>query len=131
MLDADALPDEQAGTTEQELLAAEQQAALRQAFRDLPPCGQRLIALLLEDPPASYTEISARLGIPVGSIGPTRRRCLDKLRRYPTVAALINTDTSSANEMTAGQPRGDALGQRRLALRCISVRESAVADYAL
>jgi RNA polymerase sigma factor (sigma-70 family) len=50
VLDADALPDEQAGTTEQELLAAEQQAALRQAFRDLPPCGQRLIALLLEDP---------------------------------------------------------------------------------
>ena len=53
--------------TEQELLAAEQQAALRQAFRDLPPCGQRLIALLLEDPPVPYAEISARLGIPVGA----------------------------------------------------------------
>jgi DNA-directed RNA polymerase specialized sigma24 family protein len=36
-----------------------------------------------------YHEISARLGIPVGSIGPTRRRCLEKLRRYPAVAALI------------------------------------------
>ena len=82
VLDADALPDEQAGTTEQELLAAEQQAALRQAFRDLPPCGQRLIALLLEDPPVPYAEISARLGIPVGSIGPNRGRCLDKPRRH-------------------------------------------------
>ena len=38
-----------------------------------------------------YAQISARLGIPVGSIGPTRRRCLDKLRRHPDIAALINT----------------------------------------
>jgi len=96
------IADEQSGTAEQELLAAERHAALHEAFAALPPSGQRLIALLLEDPPASYTEISARLGIPVGSIGPTRRRCLDKLRRYPAVAALINTDTSSANEMKPG-----------------------------
>jgi len=40
-----------------------------------------------------YAEISARLGIPVGSIGPTRRRCLGKLRRHPAIAALINADT--------------------------------------
>ena len=40
-----------------------------------------------------YAEISARLGIPVGSIGPTRRRCLDTLRRHPAIAALINADT--------------------------------------
>jgi len=105
---AEIIADEQSGTADQELLAAERHAALREAFAALPPSGQRLIALLLEDPPASYTDISARLGIPVGSIGPSRRRCLDKLRRYPAVAALINTDTSAAHEMTAGQPRGDA-----------------------
>ena len=40
--------------------------------RDLPPCCQRLIALLTADPPVPYAEISARLGIPVGSIGPSR-----------------------------------------------------------
>ncbi len=108
-LDAETIPDEQASTGEQELLAAERHAALREAFAALPPSGQRLIALLLEDPPVAYAEISARLGIPVGSIGPTRRRCLDKLRRYPAIAALISTDTGSANEMTAGQPHGDAL----------------------
>jgi DNA-directed RNA polymerase specialized sigma24 family protein len=56
---------------EEELLAAERHAALREAFRELPPCGQRLILLLIEDPPVPYAEISARLGIPVGSIGPT------------------------------------------------------------
>ena len=54
---------------------------------------QQLIALLLQDPPVSYAEISARLDIPVGSIGPTRRRYLDKLRRYPAVAALISVSS--------------------------------------
>lgn len=95
---AEIIADEQSGVAEQELLAAERLAALREAFAALPPSGQRLIALLLEDPPVSYAEISARLGIAVGSIGPTRRRCVDKLRRYPAVAALINTDTGSVNE---------------------------------
>ncbi|GEM_PF-93601 len=98
-LDAEALPDERAGTAEQELLAAERHAALREAFQDLPPSGQRLLHLLFEDPPLPYAEISARLGIPVGSIGPTRRRCLDKLRRHPAIAALINAGTTSPDEM--------------------------------
>jgi DNA-directed RNA polymerase specialized sigma24 family protein len=72
VMDAEAVPDEQAGTAEEELLAAERRAALLEAFRDLPPRGQRLILLLIEDPPVPYAEISARLGIPIGSIGPTR-----------------------------------------------------------
>ncbi|MFY9930274.1 MAG: sigma-70 family RNA polymerase sigma factor [Streptosporangiaceae bacterium] len=101
--DAELIADEQSRTAEQELLAAERHAALREACAALPPFGQRLIALLLEDPPVPYAEISARLDIPVGSIGPTRRRCLDKLRCYPAVAALIATDTSSAREMTASR----------------------------
>ena len=79
--------------SKQELLAAERQAALLEAFQDLPPRCQRLIALLIEDPPVLYAEISARLGIPVGSIGPNRGRCLDKLRRHPALAALINGDS--------------------------------------
>ncbi len=94
--DASSLPDERAGTAEQHLLVAERHAALREAFMDLPPSGQRLIALLIEDPPVSYAEISTRLGIPVGSIGPTRARYLDKLRRHPAVAALIDADGSAA-----------------------------------
>ena len=47
------------------------------------------IGLLLADPPVPYAEISSKLGIPMGSIGPTRSRCLDRLRRHPAVAALI------------------------------------------
>jgi hypothetical protein len=46
--------------------------------------------LLIADPPVPYTEISTRLGIPVGSIGPKRSRCLDRLRRDPVLTALIN-----------------------------------------
>ncbi len=88
--DADNLADKEARTAEQELLAAERHAALREALLDLPPSDQRLIALLIGDPPVPYAQISARLGIPVGSIGPRRARCLDKLRRYPAVAALIS-----------------------------------------
>jgi RNA polymerase sigma factor (sigma-70 family) len=128
VIGAELIVDEQSGTAEQDLLAAERHAALREAFATLPPSGQRLIALLLEDPPMSYAEISSRLGIPVGSIEPTRRRCLDRLRRYPAVAALINTDTDSTNEVTAGQPGGNALGQSRLMLERISATESAVAN---
>jgi DNA-directed RNA polymerase specialized sigma24 family protein len=44
----------------------------------------------MEDPPVPYAEISDRLGIPIGSIGPTRRRCLEKLRQDPAIAALID-----------------------------------------
>jgi RNA polymerase sigma factor (sigma-70 family) len=48
--DAEIIPDEQAVTPEQELLAAERHAALREALAQQPPCCQKLIALLLEDP---------------------------------------------------------------------------------
>ena len=99
MLDAQVIAHDQAGTAEQELLRAERHAALREAFAALPPSRQRLIALLLEYPPVPYAQISAQLGIPVRSIGPTRRRCLDKLRSHPDIAALINTGPTAADEI--------------------------------
>ena len=94
---------EQTGTAEHELLAAERHAALREAFLQLPPCDQQLIALLTQDPPAPYAKISSSLGIPVGSIGPTRGRCLDRLRRHPALAALINAETDSAEVSCPGK----------------------------
>jgi RNA polymerase sigma factor (sigma-70 family) len=92
----ESIPDKQVTTAEQELLAAERHAALLEAFTCLSPSRQRLMAMLIEDPPVPYTEISARLGIPVSSIGPTRRRCLDQLRRHPAIAALIDADDWTA-----------------------------------
>ena len=94
-LDADNIPDDQADTLKQ-VLATERHAALREALAHLPPRCQQLIALLIKDPPMPYAEISARLGIPIGSIGPNRRRCLDKLRHHPAIAALINTEAQTA-----------------------------------
>ena len=90
LLDSEILPDNRAATADQELLEAERHAALREALAALPPSGQQLIAMLTADPPVPSTEISARLGIPVGSIGPNRSRYLDKMRRHPAIAALIN-----------------------------------------
>jgi RNA polymerase sigma factor (sigma-70 family) len=92
VLDVENIPDADKATAEQELLTAERHAALREAFTRLPPGCQRLLALLIADPPMTYAEISARLGISVGSIGPIRGRCLDKLRRDPAIAALINDE---------------------------------------
>ena len=74
------------------MLDAERHAALRQAFGALDPFSRQLVALLIQDPPVPYTEISARLGIAVGSIGPSRGRCLEKLRRHPAMAALIDAE---------------------------------------
>ena len=90
--DIEAIPDEQTGTAEDEVLLAERHAAVREALNRLPSSCRRLLAMLTEDPPVPYTEISAQLGIPVGSIGPTRRRCLEKLRRDPAIVALMNTE---------------------------------------
>jgi len=89
-LDAENMADEQSDAAEQEVLAAERHAALREAYTHLPPDCQRLVGMLTADPPAPYAEISATLAMPVGSIGPTRSRCLDRMRRYPAIAALID-----------------------------------------
>ena len=95
VLIADSIPDTETDTVEQELLVAEQHAVLRDALARLPLGCRQLLVLLSADPPVPYAEISARLGISVGSIGPNRRRCLDRLSRDPAVAALIGTEAAS------------------------------------
>ena len=100
------IPDTMTGAAESELLRAERYAALREAFTRLPSGSQQLIALLIQDPPMPYAEISAKLGIPAGSIGPSRSRCLDKLRRDPAIAAMINAETSNAGVDIDVQPTG-------------------------
>jgi hypothetical protein len=44
--------------------------------------------MLISDPPHSYAMIHEALDIPVGSIGPQRARCLDRLRRSSALAPL-------------------------------------------
>jgi RNA polymerase sigma factor (sigma-70 family) len=69
------------------LIRQEEHAALLAALDELPDKRRELLRLLLADPPVSYREISARLGIPVGYIGPTRARALAQLRETASLRA--------------------------------------------
>jgi hypothetical protein len=42
--------------------------------------------------------------MPVGSIGPTRSRCLDRIRRYPAIAALMNDNSSAPYSSSSCSP---------------------------
>jgi RNA polymerase sigma factor (sigma-70 family) len=99
-------PDPATAMIEDEVIAAERDAALRAAFAELPGSCHRLLSMLVSDPPCSYAAISATLELPVGSIGPMRARCLERLRRSPHLAGVL------------GQPPGegparDTAGSRR------------------
>jgi RNA polymerase sigma factor (sigma-70 family) len=73
---------------DEEILVAERNAALRAVFAELPARCQELLSMLINDPPYSYDRIHQTLGIPVGSIGPQRARCLDRMRRSSAFIAL-------------------------------------------
>jgi len=63
----------------------ERRAAVRRALRTLPPRQRTLLHVLHTGPERSYETVGAVLGMPVGSIGPTRGRALERLRREVTV----------------------------------------------
>ena len=65
---------------DERLLADERAETVRDALSRLPSKWQRLLEMLMADPPMAYADISDELGLPVGSIGPTRGRCLARLR---------------------------------------------------
>jgi RNA polymerase sigma factor (sigma-70 family) len=73
--------------TEEAVLAAEtgredaaRAAAMWRAFERLSGRCRELLRILMASPPPSYAEVAAALGLPLGSIGPTRARCLQRLR---------------------------------------------------
>jgi RNA polymerase sigma factor (sigma-70 family) len=106
------------------LLAAERAEVVREAVSRLPHRWQQLMELLMSDPPVSYIEISDRLGLPVGSIGPTRRRCLARLQVLlgPSVAdprwedlgrvQPCSLDLTRCDGSTANQPLARSACQR-------------------
>jgi len=80
--DGELMPEEPVpAEAEDRLLTAERDRAVRDAFERLPPDDQALLRMLVVEPPLSYREISAALDMPIGSIGPTRARCLRRLHR--------------------------------------------------
>jgi len=69
-------------------LAAERRAAVRRALAALPERQRTLLRLLHSQSEPSYEAIGSALGMPVGSIGPTRGRALERLRRELVQAPL-------------------------------------------
>jgi RNA polymerase sigma factor (sigma-70 family) len=92
---ADSLQSADSPMIDEQIILAEQDALLRAALAELPPRCQQLLSMLLSDPPRSYEEIRAALGIPVGSIGPQRARCLDRLRK--SIASYTLNEGSQAS----------------------------------
>lgn len=73
-------PPALAADADAELLRVEEHHALRAALDELGGrCRELIRELYFRSPAPGYEEIAARLGVPIGSIGPTRRRCLEKL----------------------------------------------------
>jgi RNA polymerase sigma factor (sigma-70 family) len=66
-----------------------QDEVLRAVVAQLPCRDQRLLGLLFADVPLSYKEIAEELEVPIGSIGPTRARCLERVRRIAKRVGLV------------------------------------------
>jgi RNA polymerase sigma factor (sigma-70 family) len=80
------------------LLADRERATTVQcALAVMPERCRGLLAAVSKDPPVAYEVLAARLGIAVGSVGPTRRRCLEQLRRViEQISPELSEDTTSA-----------------------------------
>jgi RNA polymerase sigma factor (sigma-70 family) len=91
---------------DQVLIAEERRLALRSAIGELSQSRRELLELLLADPPLAYEEISRRLDMPVGSIGPTRARALAQLRE----TGWLRDRVDAVSQMGTGGGRDVALG---------------------
>ncbi len=80
-----------------DLLRAEQRSAVQQGLAELTEGQQQLLLLLVADPPVPYREISRRMNLPTGSIGPTRARLLKKLRGTRAVRRLVEDPPSTGS----------------------------------
>ena len=86
---------------DEHLIQVGRHQALLAALAELPPHQRDLILLLIEDPPLSYATISQRLNVPIGSIGPTRARAVERLRECPEIAEW--RDSAAETSTKGGQ----------------------------
>lgn len=91
-VDSQLVSPDQIGELDAALDARQAQAALQRAVEELPEPGRALLRVLSADPAPSYAEVAAALDMPIGSIGPTRARSLERLRRSPY---LVNRSSSA------------------------------------
>jgi RNA polymerase sigma factor (sigma-70 family) len=65
---------------ESEVVSNDEKALMWEALTRLPERCQKLLRIVAWEPRPDYSSVAETLDMPIGSIGPTRRRCLDKLR---------------------------------------------------
>lgn len=109
LTESDALESAEDVDMEADLLAVERRQALRDGFAELTEQCKRLLTKLMTDPPPSYQVVSEELSMPVGSIGPTRIRCLEKLRKTPAISVFLGSSARGSSQV-----RGGVLGAARL-----------------
>jgi RNA polymerase sigma factor (sigma-70 family) len=68
------------GDLDEEFKRGEQSAAVQEALGGLSSRCRDLLLALVADPPLSYVDVGSQFDMPIGSIGPTRARCLERLR---------------------------------------------------
>lgn len=83
-----AVPDAGPGL-DADLLRDERDTGLWRAFGRISDRCQRLLRVLSADPAPSYEDISEAFEMPIGSIGPTRQRCLDRLRTELVAEGIV------------------------------------------
>ena len=129
-LTAHDLPDERLEPLDAGLLRAERDLQPWGAFTELPAGCQALLRLLLAAPAPSYEDLAVALGRPLGAIGPTRGRCLRRLRvaleqlaRGTPCAGQEGSRDDGRTARTAGRRTGQRrTGQRRLDRRGVAGR---------
>ena len=98
----EASPEQAVLQAEQARSDAERASRMWRAFGELSARCQRLLRVLVVTPPPTYAEVAAALDLPVGSIGPTRARCLQQLRRR--LAGEVS-ETASRAPINEGEKR--------------------------
>jgi len=113
--------DRSAPDVDDRLLRTERQRELAAALVRLSADCRRLLGLVAAEPPLSYAAIGEVLGRPVGSIGPTRQRCLGQLR------ALL--EAGPADPAAGRRPGGGRPAARRSgAVRDLRARGGAAVE---
>ena len=67
-------------------------------FEQIPERCRRLLRVLMADPPPAYADVAVALDMPIGSIGPTRARCLERLRGLLDGTALTHDGLSAEGD---------------------------------
>ena len=89
--DLERLTDAPTVSVDRDLLVDERDRALWEMFTKLPARCRLVLLALVGEPPMSYRDLSDVLDMPVGSIGPTRARCLERLRALAADAGNLDT----------------------------------------